>query len=53
MDLKEFCVTALAAVLWQTTVYYANFFLKLTEQVPDCLPPDSLHSFRKARQVDV
>ena len=29
------------------------FFKKLTEQEPDSLHPDSLHSFQNARQVDL
>ena len=52
MGLKEFCVIALAAVLWQNNSLLCQYFLiKLTEQVPDFWHPNLLYSFQNARQV--
>ena len=47
MGLNGFCVSALAAALWQNDSPLCKYFLKkLTEQVAD-----SLHSFQNDRQV--
>ena len=52
MGLNEFCVNAIAAVLWQNDSLRCQYFLiKLAEQVPDSLHPNPLHSFQNAREV--